>query len=78
MSSKQYYKNAGVVANYTRAVAQMFQVIQTGKPIANESLFQNASAQYTNTVTKIVELEQKMAFASPDPDKAQEITVSQV
>ena len=57
-------------------MAQMFQVVWTGNPIANESIFKDAPTEYMETARKVFELEKKMAFASPDPDAAQEITVS--
>jgi predicted metalloendopeptidase len=76
LPSKQYYNNTKVVANYTRTVAQMLQVIWTGKAIANESLFLDADPQYMEISKKVFELEKQIAFASPEPEVAQEITVS--
>jgi hypothetical protein len=54
----------------------MTQVIWSGKPISKEALFQDAEPQYIETSKKVFELEKKIALASPDPDKAREITVS--
>ena len=75
MSSKEYYNNTRVVANYTRTIAQMFQVIWTGEPIPAESIAKNVSGEYMSMAKKIVDLETKLSRASPDPDRAQEITV---
>jgi hypothetical protein len=77
MNSKKYYDNSKVVANYTRSIAQMFQVIWTGQPIANESLFKDPEKpEYLETAKLIAEFESKLIHASPDPEVASEPAVS--
>ncbi|KAF2420974.1 endothelin-converting enzyme [Tothia fuscella] len=73
IGSREYYNNPVVVANYTRAVAQMFQIIQTGKPIEKAKLFEKPDQRYMDTVAKIIEFEKKLAYFSPEPDAAQKI-----
>jgi hypothetical protein len=77
MNSRKYYDNPKVVANYTRSMAQMFQVIWTGQPIANESLFKDPEkTEYLETSKLIAEFESKLIHASPDPEVASEAAVS--
>lgn len=77
MGSKKYYDNPAVVANYTRSIAQMFQVLWTGQPIPNASLFQDPeNKEYMETAKLIAEFESKLIHASPDPELAQETAVS--
>jgi hypothetical protein len=54
----------------------MLQVTWTGKAILKESLFTDPDPQYMETTKKVFELQKKIALASPDPDRASEITVS--
>jgi hypothetical protein len=77
MNTRKYYENPKVVANYTRQIAQMFQVIWTGQPIANESLFKDPEKpEYLETAKLIAEFESKMIHSSPDPEVAGEAAVS--
>lgn len=76
MSSKKDYESPVLVANYTRSVAQMFQVIWTGQPIPNASLFQDPeNPEYKETAKLIAEFETKLIKASPDPEVLGETSV---
>jgi hypothetical protein len=73
LPSKEYYKKPIVVANYTRTVAEMMQVISSGQPW-NESTTTSAAAM--DTAKKIVELERKISTNSPDPEAFNDPLVS--
>jgi predicted metalloendopeptidase len=75
LPSKKYYDDKKTVANYTRAMAQMFQVVWTGVPVTAENLYKEAE-NYSATARNIAEFEKKLANASPDPEIASEPEVS--
>lgn len=66
LPSKEYYNRSQIVANYTRTIADMFAIV-------NED--SNATA-YEDLASKIVDLEGELARAQPDPDQANDVTVS--
>ncbi|TID22410.1 endothelin-converting enzyme [Venturia nashicola] len=66
-TTRQLYDKPALVANYTRMVSQMFQIIWTGQPIPNASLFMAPEKpDYTETAKLIAELETKMIHATPE------------
>jgi len=75
LPSKKYYDKNATVANYTRTIAQMFQIMWTGTPISNDSIFKDPE-KYMDTASQIVQFEKKLANASPDQEVASEPAVS--
>jgi hypothetical protein len=73
--SKQYYQKPGVVANYTRSIAEMIQVIGSGKTIDEEPIPASRNATLFEKATKIAQLEKRMSEISPSPEVASEIKV---
>ncbi|QDS78081.1 hypothetical protein FKW77_003728 [Venturia effusa] len=71
IKTRRNYNNPELVANYTRAMAQMFQIMSTGQPIPKASLFKDPEKpEYMEKAKLIVALEKKFAKASPDPEIA--------
>ena len=74
--SKQYWKKPAVVANYTRALIDMAQVIETGKPIYEIAMPPTRLIAINDTVSKIVQIHKVMAEMTPDPEAQSETSVS--
>jgi hypothetical protein len=65
-----------VVANYTRALVDMTQVIQSGKPIYEVTTSPEQLKAITDRVSKLVEIHRVMTEMTPDPEKQSESSVS--
>ncbi|KAF2402132.1 zincin [Trichodelitschia bisporula] len=74
LPSKEYYDKKAVVANYTRTMAQMATIIKTGVPITNETITKPVDQALLDEAAKIVELEARIARASPDRDTVGKVT----
>lgn len=73
--SKQYWKKPAVVANYTRALIGMAQVIETGKPIYEVKMTPEQLKVITERVTRLVEIYRVMTEMTPDPEAQSETSV---
>jgi len=73
--TKQYYNNSVILANYTRAVAEMLQVVQSGKPIDEEPIPSNANSSLYSKARRIVNFEKVIAENTPDPEQANDVKV---
>jgi hypothetical protein len=73
--SKEYYKKPAVVANYSRSIAEMIQVIGSGKPIDEEPIPAARNATLFDKATKIAQFEKRLSEISPNPEEAGEIKV---
>jgi endothelin-converting enzyme len=73
--SKQYYNKSIVLANYTRAIAEMTQVITSGKTILEEPIPASRNASLFAEAKKIVDFEKVLSDHMPEPDQLSNITV---
>jgi hypothetical protein len=64
------------VANYTRALVDMAQVIQAGKPIYEITTPPEQLKVITDRVSKLVEIHRVMTEMTPDPEAQSETSVS--
>jgi hypothetical protein len=74
--SKQYYNKTAVMANYTREIAEMLQVVSSLKPIDDEPIPEAKKASLYEKADRIVNFEKRLAVAIADPDQASKIEVS--
>jgi hypothetical protein len=74
--SKQYWKKPAVVANYTRALIDSAQVLETGKPIYEIKMPPAELKAINDTVSRIVQIHQVMAEMTPNPEEQAETSVS--
>jgi hypothetical protein len=63
------------VANYTRALVDMSQVIETGKPIYEINTPPEQLKVITDRVSKLVEIYRVMTDMTPDPEAQSESSV---
>ena len=64
------------MANYTKAVAEMYQVLQTGKPIDEAPLPAGGKGPLWDKATRAVDFEKLVASRLPDPEIASKTEVS--
>jgi hypothetical protein len=72
---KQQYNKGAIVANLTNTVADMFQVLKTGKPIYEEPITADAGSELRLRATQVVQLEKTLSKTIADPDIARELDV---
>ena len=72
--AKQYYKKPQVMANWTKALQEMRQVVDTGKPIFEAPLKPENTA-FADYAKRIVDFETKVSSKTPDPERASESDV---
>jgi hypothetical protein len=75
--AKQYYKIPEVVANYTRALLQLQQVITSGKPISEAPVPNDKSPEWNEIIKKVVNFEGLMANLSADVERGNDVNVGQ-
>ena len=73
--SKQLYNKSIVITNYTRSIAEMLQVLQTGKPIDEQPLPAGTNSSLYVKAQRIVAFEKKMSENLPDPEVSSDIEV---
>ena len=73
--AKQYYTKPAVMANYTREIAEMFQVISSLKPIDEEPIPASKNESLYAKADRIVKLEQQIAQITADPDQSSKVEV---
>jgi hypothetical protein len=74
--SQQYYNSDVVLTNYTRAVAQMLRVIQTGKTIDQSPIPAGENSTLYKKAERIVALEKKISQYIATPDQSNTVEVS--
>ena len=74
--SKQLYNKSIVITNYTRSIAEMLQVLQTGKPIDEQPLPAGTNSSLYVKAQRIVAFEKKMSENLPDPEVSSDIEVN--
>jgi hypothetical protein len=73
--ARHYYNNTGIMGNYTKALAQMQHVLDTGKPIYEAPLPEARSKVLSVQASSVVSFENKMAQAMPERELASDIKV---
>ncbi|KAF2670943.1 zincin [Microthyrium microscopicum] len=71
--AKQYYNNTKVMANYTRVISQMQQVVDSGKPIFEIQTPAGNNKAFDTFAATVVNFEKVISAALPDPDAASEV-----
>jgi len=74
--AKAYYNKSLVLTNYTRAVAQMLHVMDTEKSIEDSPIPSSRNATLFEKAERIVNFEKLIAQNTPEPEVAQDVTVS--
>jgi hypothetical protein len=72
---KAYYNKSIVTANYTRAIAQMFYVLDSGKPIDDEPIPAARNDSFYSKANRIVNFEKLVSDNTPEPEIATKIEV---
>jgi hypothetical protein len=74
--AKAYYNKSAVLTNYTIAVAQMFHIMDTGKPIDESPIPKDRNASIFDKAQRIVNFEKLISDNTPEPEVSNDITVS--
>jgi len=73
--AKQYYTKPAVLANYTKEIAEMYQVLASEKPIDDAPIPASTNASLYAKATRIVDFETKLSNITADPDLQSKIEV---
>jgi endothelin-converting enzyme len=71
--TKQYYLKPDVLANYSRAITEMYHVLQSGKSIDVDPIPANKKAALDAKAKRIVDFEKLIAKNLPDPEVQQDV-----
>jgi len=74
--AKAYYSKSATLANYTKAVAEMLHVMDTGKPIEGNPIPSDRNATLYEKAERVVNFEKFIAQNTPEPEIGNDITVS--
>jgi hypothetical protein len=74
--SKTYYSKPQVMANWTRSVREMKQIMTTGKTLEEAPIPESRQKELTDYSKRISEFEILVSKNTPEPEKASEVDVS--